>query len=110
MNDKKDKASRGWPFLLAALWLACAVWLVAQKWAAIKGLGLPDTDDNLRLQQVRDWLAGQAWFDLRQHRMSPPERSEEHTSELQSLMRISYAVFCLKKKKNNIRGNRIAKQ
>src|SRR3546814_9494360 len=39
-------------------------------------------------------------------------RSEEHTSELQSLMRISYAVFCLKKKKktnktekHNIRGN-----
>src|SRR3546814_6318308 len=30
-------------------------------------------------------------------------RSEEHTSELQSLMRISYAVFCLKKKKNNER-------
>src|SRR3546814_4837394 len=29
-------------------------------------------------------------------------RSEEHTSELQSLMRISYAVFCLKKKKDNI--------
>src|SRR3546814_3881458 len=28
-------------------------------------------------------------------------RSEEHTSELQSLMRISYAVFCLKKKKSN---------
>src|SRR3546814_8048850 len=31
-----------------------------------------------------------------------PDRSEEHTSELQSLMRISYAVFCLKKKKTNI--------
>src|SRR3546814_3027799 len=30
----------------------------------------------------------------------PLRRSEEHTSELQSLMRISYAVFCLKKKKN----------
>src|SRR3546814_4492203 len=30
------------------------------------------------------------------------ERSEEHTSELQSLMRISYAVFCLKKKKYTI--------
>src|SRR3546814_10360792 len=29
------------------------------------------------------------------------QRSEEHTSELQSLMRISYAVFCLKKQKNN---------
>src|SRR3546814_1150169 len=31
--------------------------------------------------------------------IEPGERSEEHTSELQSLMRISYAVFCLKKKK-----------
>src|SRR3546814_9191952 len=30
-------------------------------------------------------------------------RSEEHTSELQSLMRISYAVFCLKKKKKNVK-------
>src|SRR3546814_1543680 len=30
-----------------------------------------------------------------------PDRSEEHTSELQSLMRISYAVFCLKKKKDH---------
>src|SRR3546814_5491174 len=33
-------------------------------------------------------------------RYNNPVRSEEHTSELQSLMRISYAVFCLKKKKN----------
>src|SRR3546814_10558030 len=32
-------------------------------------------------------------------------RSEEHTSELQSLMRISYAVFCLKKKKNYTHNN-----
>src|SRR3546814_18683062 len=32
-------------------------------------------------------------------RMPKADRSEEHTSELQSLMRISYAVFCLKKKK-----------
>src|SRR3546814_8835754 len=34
-------------------------------------------------------------------RVNAAGRSEEHTSELQSLMRISYAVFCLKKKKNN---------
>src|SRR3546814_4510130 len=34
-------------------------------------------------------------------RISSTVRSEEHTSELQSLMRISYAVFCLKKKKQN---------
>src|SRR3546814_1555730 len=34
------------------------------------------------------------------------ERSEEHTSELQSLMRISYAVFCLKKKKQRYKQKR----
>src|SRR3546814_3537700 len=34
----------------------------------------------------------------------PGNRSEEHTSELQSLMRNSYAVFCLKKKTNNIQN------
>src|SRR3546814_1943961 len=34
-------------------------------------------------------------------------RSEEHTSELQSLMRISYAVFCLKKKKKKIQERKI---
>src|SRR3546814_3017218 len=36
-------------------------------------------------------------------------RSEEHTSELQSLMRISYAVFCLKKKKQKQNNNKIDK-
>src|SRR3546814_7039850 len=36
---------------------------------------------------------------------SSAKRSEEHTSELQSLMRISYAVFCLKKKKNKYKIN-----
>src|SRR3546814_6615827 len=38
----------------------------------------------------------------RTRRAAQGARSEEHTSELQSLMRISYAVFCLKKKKNEI--------
>src|SRR3546814_4284751 len=37
-------------------------------------------------------------------------RSEEHTSELQSLMRISYAVFCLKKKKKNNNLTRVQKE
>src|SRR3546814_8618868 len=36
-----------------------------------------------------------------------PARSEEHTSELQSLMRISYAVFCLKKKKTKAKSTNI---
>src|SRR3546814_8894871 len=42
---------------------------------------------------------GGFWVTARSGRAFPPMRSEEHTSELQSLMRISYAVFCLKKKK-----------
>src|SRR3546814_7296753 len=47
---------------------------------------------------------GRAWPDGRHKRRqgrSRHPRSEEHTSELQSLMRISYAVFCLKQKKTN---------
>src|SRR3546814_1899131 len=53
----------------------------------------------------RWWLRDSRWLPAIPGR-SPPRgdrpgdrRSEEHTSELQSLMRISYAVFCLKKKK-----------
>src|SRR3546814_5206357 len=48
---------------------------------------------------------GAAFMEVTQRMMADPaklvqaQRSEEHTSELQSLMRISYAVFCLKKKK-----------
>src|SRR3546814_1111027 len=41
-------------------------------------------------------------FDINDSPAQPNRRSEEHTSELQSLMRISYAVFCLKKKKQHI--------
>src|SRR3546814_3038411 len=45
---------------------------------------------------------------IRRGRLGTPagdNRSEEHTSELQSLMRISYAVFCLKKKNKNTTKN-----
>src|SRR3546814_2167243 len=55
-----------------------------------------DAGRRLRLQQRR--LAGQGAERIGEHLR---HRSEEHTSELQSLMRISYAVFCLKKKTNN---------
>src|SRR3546814_5859602 len=50
-----------------------------------------------------DHRLGQQGGMNRQHRTRTHRiRSEEHTSELQSLMRISYAVFCLKKKTQNI--------
>src|SRR3546814_7059631 len=44
----------------------------------------------------------------RRHALGLDARSEEHTSELQSLMRISYAVFCLKKKNTSHRITRTA--
>src|SRR3546814_6769511 len=52
------------------------------------------TKDNLHLEIIK-------WLEI-VRRNKEDVRSEEHTSELQSLMRISYAVFCLKKKKNTI--------
>src|SRR3546814_10010468 len=53
------------------------------------------------LRQRADTLG----MDIRaQHAQQAARRSEEHTSELQSLMRISYAVFCLKNKKTQLRN------
>src|SRR3546814_4384267 len=52
------------------------------------------TTPNAVQQNVPGWLIFAMFFAV-----IPLARSEEHTSELQSLMRISYAVFCLKKKK-----------
>src|SRR3546814_8190037 len=49
----------------------------------------------------------QRWETRMLNRMKRSARSEEHTSELQSLMRISYAVFCLKQKKTNRDKNTI---
>src|SRR3546814_8379283 len=48
-------------------------------------------------------------IEQQQHLHLVVARSEEHTSELQSLMRISYAVFCLKKKKSNLDIHNIVK-
>src|SRR3546814_3895832 len=59
--------------------------------------------DQAFLLQLQDGVAGRRLADaveFRQGRAGQAGRSEEHTSELQSLMRISYAVFCLTKKKN----------
>src|SRR3546814_8204286 len=68
--------------------------------------GLPDCDpwpllEKLRLEKevIGMYLSGHPLDDFR---LELKSRSEEHTSELQSLMRISYAVFCLKNKKSKI--------
>src|SRR3546814_5598840 len=51
-----------------------------------------------RCRQGTGWIRLSGWRAWDRPRSGRPCRSEEHTSELQSLMRISYAVFCLKKK------------
>src|SRR3546814_1646774 len=55
------------------------------------------------VEAVRDRRAAAALLDSATETADRFKRSEEHTSELQSLMRISYAVFCLKKKKKTLR-------
>src|SRR3546814_4653975 len=70
----------------------------------LRAAGIPHTTVP-RAEASRQGLRGR--LHPRADRVLPAQRavrcrSEEHTSELQSLMRISYAVFCLKKKKNNI--------
>src|SRR3546814_1106244 len=71
------------------------------------GLALLETGDRVRIDLKRrraDVLLDDAELARRRADLAEIEdritRSEEHTSELQSLMRISYAVFCLKKKTN----------
>src|SRR3546814_8037925 len=54
------------------------------------------------VRQVTDALGYHYAFDPRIGQSAHAARSEEHTSELQSLMRISYAVFCLTKKKHHV--------
>src|SRR3546814_2249921 len=63
-----------------------------------RGQQIPWNQEHRRSRQSREEKAGQPELWFRRRRRNHASRSEEHTSELQSLMRISYAVFCLKKK------------
>src|SRR3546814_5013297 len=61
-------------------------------------VGMPRAEGRALLMRLLEWAAQPAFSYSHQWQ----ERSEEHTSELQSLMRISYAVFCLKKKNTHL--------
>jgi hypothetical protein len=67
--------------LLGLAWLLVMLQLMAEFWAAT-GYTFPDTDDAMRLVEVRDFLAGQGWFDLHQARVAPPEGFDSHWSRL----------------------------
>src|SRR3546814_6551694 len=73
----------------------------------VEHVGEHHADQHIVLDEQDTLITGHPAPDARRRRASPKpprqaarpkRRSEEHTSELQSLMRISYAVFCLKKK------------
>ena len=77
-----------WRAPLVALLLAVglsAVW-VLRGWHDLAALRLPDTDDMVRLQQIRDWLGGQGFADLAQHRLGPAPGLEMHWSRLPDLV------------------------
>src|SRR3546814_4958784 len=90
-----DAVLRGGPTLVASSTpnAALALWYISQ--AAQRAL--PGILEDAIEMAKRDFDDTPRRAALRQ--MVKLDRSEEHTSELQSLMRISYAVFCLKKKK-----------
>lgn len=74
-----------WKWLTFLMWVAAVSWLLYSRWPAIHWLTLNDTDDNMRYLQVRDWLAGQGWYDLRQYRLDPPAGFNIHWSRLVDL-------------------------
>ena len=76
---------RHWRLLVVLVWLGFCAWFIFNKWAEIRFFALGDTDDNMRMMQVRGLLHGQGWFDLRQHRMNPPFGANIHWSRLVDL-------------------------
>jgi MFS family permease len=60
---------RHWKWGVVAAWLLFCAWFIFSRLNAIQFFSLGDTDDNMRMMQVRGLLHGQAWFDLAQHRL-----------------------------------------
>ena len=85
MDRLKQVLDRRWRLLLLVAWLLLCAWLIYSRWAYIRGFILTDTDDNMRMSQVRAWLGGQSWFDLRQHKMNWPYGINIHWSRLVDL-------------------------
>ena len=76
---------RHWVALTLVAWVAVAAWFLWDRWGSVRWLALGDTDDNMRLMQVRAWLGGQGWYDLRQYRLNPPAGFDIHWSRIVDL-------------------------
>jgi hypothetical protein len=84
-NLALEFADRWWKPLVLVAWAIFAAWFVYNRWGPIHWFGLSDTDDNMRMMQVRGLLHGQGWFDLRQYRLNPPAGADIHWSRLVDL-------------------------
>ena len=62
---------RHWRWIIVAAWLLYIAWIIFNRLGPINAFALGDTDDNLRMAQVRALLGGQGWYDLVQHRFDP---------------------------------------
>ncbi|MGE4432350.1 MAG: hypothetical protein AB7E05_16585 [Sphingobium sp.] len=78
-------ADANWKWVVFLIWVGIATYYLKIRADNIHWFSLGDTDDNIRYLQVRDWLAGQGWFDLRQYRLNPPEGANIHWSRLVDL-------------------------
>lgn len=67
--------------LLLSIWLLWSAVLLTFGIRAGDGV-MVDPDDFMRMAQVRDWMAGQSWFDVTQYRINPPEGGSMHWSRL----------------------------
>ena len=76
---------RHWTLITVGAWLLFCAWFVYTRWANIISFSLGDTDDNMRMMQVRALLQGQDWFDLRQYRLNPPFGANIHWSRVVDL-------------------------
>lgn len=85
MSETQRSPLDRWVLVLVLIWLTVAGWMLWQRWGAIQWFVLADTDDNMRLSQVRAWLNGQGWFDLRQMKLNPPGGFDIHWSRLVDL-------------------------
>jgi hypothetical protein len=80
-----ERLERRWRWWVLLFWLATSAVLLYQRWGPINAFVLSDTDDNMRIMQVRALIAGQDWYDLRQHRLNPPFGADIHWSRLVDL-------------------------
>jgi hypothetical protein len=84
-REISDTFVRHWLLWVLVFWLGGAAYLLHDRWGMIQAFALSDTDDNMRMMQVRALLAGQDWFDLRQYRLDPPVGADIHWSRLVDL-------------------------